>query len=289
MNNTLWSTKVQSTELLYYSRLEKFNESNKDLWFDLLKVKKNLKVLEIGCGGGHFTNMIKQYFPSCDVTGIDLDENHIVFAKEKAKELKLDVKYLVADVADLPFGDEEFDLVFSHTVVEHVEFNDFIKEQKRVLKSGGDLVIMRVDMNKKVDRPFMFNEEKIGKVYDKMIFDQASSHSVAKYLEEPDLTMQRLNQYGFKNIDFKYNRVVYYMPDIEQDKQVALKQIERNYYCKLYNALFNLNRAQNGEEIKPELLGLLEGQYLKRVEMLNCGEKIFDFQSSNTITISATK
>ena len=58
-----------------------------------------------------------------------------------------------------------------------------------------------------------------------MIFDQASSHSVAKYLEEPDLTMQRLNQYGFKNIDFKYNRVIYYMPDIEQETSHSLSQI----------------------------------------------------------------
>ena len=80
-----WSKQIQSTELLYFSRAEKFNDENKSLWFKLLKVKDGMKVLEVGCGGGLFTNMIKKYFPNCQVYGIDIDENHIEFAKRKAK------------------------------------------------------------------------------------------------------------------------------------------------------------------------------------------------------------
>ena len=282
----LWSSKVQSTELLYYSRAEKFNDENKNFWFEKLKVKDGMKVLEVGYGGGLFTNMIKKNFPSCKVVGIDLDENHIAFAKDKAKELGLDVEYMVADLSSLPFGDEEFDLVFSHTVVEHVQFEDFIKEQKRVLKNARNLVIMRVDMHKKVDRPFMYLEEEIGKVFDKMIIEH--NVSVAKYLEEPDLTMQHLNEFGFKNINFDYQKVIYYQPDCA-DKEVALKQIKRNYECKLYNALFALQRAKNGEELREELLNLLKNQYEKRVELLENNEKIYDFQSSNMIILSAVK
>lgn len=288
MKNTIWSSKVQSTELLYYSRVEKFNDENKQLWFDLLKIKENIKILEVGCGGGLFTNMIKKYYPSCTVVGIDLDENHIEFAKQKAKELNLDIEYLVADVSDLPFEDDYFDVVFSHTVVEHVQFDKFIQDQKRVLKPNGDVVIMRVDMHKKVDRPFMYLEKEIGELFNKMEFEP-SSPRVAEYLEEPDLTMQHLNEYGFTNIDFNYNRVIYYMPDIAPNKDISLKQIERNYECKLYNALFCLGNALNGENLKQELLDLLEKQHKKRKEMYNNGEKIFDFQSSNVITISAKK
>ena len=81
--NNLWSTKVQSTELLYYSRLERFNDKNCARWFDLLKVKDGMKVLEVGCGGGHFTNMVKEYFPNCEVWGIDLD------AKQDRKSTRL--------------------------------------------------------------------------------------------------------------------------------------------------------------------------------------------------------
>ena len=101
--------------------------------------------------------------------------------------------------------------------------------------------------------------------------------------------MQHLVDYGFKNIDFDYKRVVYYMPDVEKDSEVAKSQIKRNFECKLYNALFNLNRAKNKEQLSETLLNLLEKQYQKRLEMYDNNQKIFDFQSSNTIIISAEK
>lgn len=285
--NDFWSKQVQSTELLYYSREERFNDENKDFWFDRLKVKNGMKILEIGCGGGHFTNMIKRYFPDCEVYGIDLDENHINFAREKCRELKLDVKYSVADVRSLPFESETFDLVYSHTVVEHVPFDDFIREQWRVLKTGGDLVITRVDMVRKNDKPFTVLEDEIGDLYASLKLEPQAT--VAKYLEDPDMTMRRLHEYKFRDIDFKYDRVIYYMPDIEQDRTIALKQIERNYRCKLYYALFSLQRATNQKEMRNTLLSTLKRQYEERVRMYLSDEKIFDFQSTLLITITATK
>ena len=282
-----WSKKVQSSELLYYSRLEKFNDENKNLWFRLLHVRKNLKILEVGCGGGLFTNMIKKYYPSCEVYGIDLDENHIKFARNECKKQNLKVNYQVADIKNLPFKDENFDLVFSHTVVEHLPFDDFIKEQKRVLKTGGKLVIMRVDMIKKNDQPFMYLEDEVNSVYGQMVFGDRPK--VGSYLEEPSLTMQKLNKYRFKNIKFNYDRILYYMPDCAENKKIALNQIERNYKVKLYFALSSLDNAQNGEKLREKLLNLLKKQYEKRVEIYNSGEKIFDFQSSLLITISAKK
>ena len=285
--NDFWSKQVQSTELLYYSREERFNDENKDFWFDRLKVKNGMKILEIGCGGGLFTNMIKRYYPDCEVYGIDLDENHINFAKEKCRELNLDVRYSVADVRSLPFESETFDLVYSHTVVEHVPFDDFIREQWRVLKTGGDLVITRVDMVRKYDKPFTVLEDEIGDLYASLKLEPQAT--VAKYLEDPDMTMRRLYEYKFIDIDFKYDRVIYYMPDIEQDRTIALKQIERNYRCKLYYALFSLQRATNQKEMRNTLLSTLKRQYEERVRMYLSNEKIFDFQSTLLITISATK
>ena len=284
--NKLWSTKVQSTELLYYSRVERFNEDNKDFWFQALKVKNGMKVLEVGCGGGHFTNMIKKFYPDCQFYGIDLDANHINFAKQKANELGLDVEYKVADISNLPFKDEEFDIVFSHTVVEHLPFDYFIKEQKRVLKKDGWVIVTRSDMHKKVDCHFTYLEDEIGKTFEKLKIERGVS--VAKYLEEPDKTMQHLNEYGFKDIDFLFQRVIYYLPDT-QTPEVALRQIRRNYECKLYNALFLLGLAENGEEFREELLTMLEKQYEKRKEMFENNQKIYDFQSSNAIIISARK
>ncbi len=287
MKNTFWSSQVQSTELLYYSRKEKFNKDNRNDWFKYFKIKNGMKILEVGCGGGLFTNMIKLYFPDCEVYGIDIDDNHIEFAKKRCAELKLDVKYSVADINNLPFENDMFDLVFSHTVVEHIPFDIFIKEQKRVLKEGGRLLIMRVDMIKKNDKPFMFLEDEIGELFSKLEYKEREP--VAKYLEDPDKTMQRLSEYNFKNIDLKFERIVYYSPDTQPNRKKAIAQIERNYLTKLTNALFCLERANNGDIVKEQMLDLLEKQYKERLRLYDNKSKIFDFQSSIMIFISAKK
>ena len=285
--NTFWSKSVQSTELLDTSRKEKFNENNRKLWFNLLHIRNNLKILEVGCGSGHFTNMIKVYYPTCQVYGVDLDSNHIKFAKNESKKLNLDVHYQVADVKDLPFEDNSFDIVFSHTLVEHLPFDDFIKEQKRVLKTGGKLVIMRIDMIKKNDKPFLYLEDEINEIYNGFTYPKRPN--VGGYLEDLDITMQKLNQYNFKNIKLNYDRIIYYMPDAESNKKVAIDQIERNYQTKLSYAIFETDRCKVDAETKNKLLNLLKCQYEERLKLLNSNKKIFDFQSSLLITISASK
>jgi ubiquinone/menaquinone biosynthesis C-methylase UbiE len=287
--NNLWNKQVQSTELLYYSRLESFNEITKNTFFKLLQVKEGMKILEVGCGGGTFCNIIKQNFPTCKVYGIDLDTDHIEFAKKKAKELKVDVNYSVADINKLPFKNGEFDLVYSHTVVEHLPFKNFIKEQKRVLKKGGKLIIMRVLMEEKnnADQPFLICEDEVNACYNKMEFEPQPI-SMAKYLESPNLTMQHLEEHGFKKINVSFDRIVYYNPDCAKS-DIAKEQIRRNYETKLYYALFNLQKAKNGENLRAELLQLLEKQYKERLKLLEQNKKIFDFQSTKKITISAVK
>ena len=284
--NKLWSTKVQSTELLYYSRLERFNDQNCSRWFDLLKVKDGMKVLEVGCGGGHFTNMVKKYFPNCEVWGIDLDSKHIEFAKSKCKELGLDVKYIEADINNLPFKDESFDLIFSHTVVEHLPFENFIPEQYRTLKKSGHIVIMKVAGGVK-DNPYMYLEDEIGKVFDKLEFDNRPI--VGKYNEETEQRLERLHKYGFKNLGFSYDRFIFYCPDIEEDKQKGLQQIDRHFDMIKYNAIFNLQSSINGNKYSTELLDLLKKQHKTRKELYLNGEKVYDYVSSNILTIWADK
>ncbi len=285
--SNFWSKTVQSTELLDTSRKEKFNKNNRKLWFNLLQIRNDLKVLEVGCGSGHFTNMIKTYYPTCEVYGIDLDDNNIKFAKNESKKLNIDVHYQVADVKHLPFEDNSFDIVFSHTLIEHLPFDDFIKEQKRVLKKGGKLIIMRVDMVKKNDKPFMYLEDEINQVYSGISYPKNTN--VGGYLEDPDITMQRLDQYGFNKIKFNYDRIIFYMPDIESSKKVAISQIEKNYQTKLSNAIFVTNRGKVSAKTKDKLLNLLKRQYEERLRLLNLNKKIFDFQSSLLITICAKK
>lgn len=287
MRNTIWSEKIQSSEVLYYSREERFNHENKDYWFNLLQVKDGMRILEVGCGGGHFLNMIKRYFPSCEVVGVDIDDNHIKLAREKAGKKGIDVKYMVEDVTALPFEDEYFDLVFSHTVVEHMPFNVFITEQKRVLKRGGKIVIMKVDKVGQKDNQYTFNLAEIDDIYSKLEFEPRPT--VGEYYTEPHVTLHELDKCGFGETDLKWHRIIYYMPDIEQDKQVAEKQIMRHSKSELYNAMFVLNISKNGGLYYSRLLNLIKKQHEKRLDLLHNGVKIYDYDSTNLVVISATK
>lgn len=97
------------------------------------------RVLDVGCGAGRTTYFIDQ--KGCEVTGIDISAPLI----KKAKELYPHIRFEVADVVNLPFTDNYFDVVF-------FSFNGLdylyplerrrlaLQEMRRVLKPGGFLI-----------------------------------------------------------------------------------------------------------------------------------------------------
>jgi 2-polyprenyl-3-methyl-5-hydroxy-6-metoxy-1,4-benzoquinol methylase len=68
----------------------------------------NVKILDIGCGTGrHAIELVKRGY---SVTGVDLSENMLGKAQEKAKKVGVEVNFKRADARNLPF-EEEFGLV----------------------------------------------------------------------------------------------------------------------------------------------------------------------------------
>ncbi|MDD4956017.1 MAG: class I SAM-dependent methyltransferase [Candidatus Omnitrophica bacterium] len=68
---------------------------------------KSLKIIDIGCGTGrHAIELTKRGY---NVTGVDLSEDQIKRAKEKAQEAGLAIDFQTQDARDLPF-EGEFDL-----------------------------------------------------------------------------------------------------------------------------------------------------------------------------------
>ncbi len=72
-----------------------------------------------GCGPGSITlDLAELVFPG-KVIGIDIESRHIHWAKQLQQDKKVqNVKFLVADLIDLPFDDGTFDAAFAHGVVE---------------------------------------------------------------------------------------------------------------------------------------------------------------------------
>jgi SAM-dependent methyltransferase len=100
------------------------------------------RVLEIGLGqGADSESLIRR---GANWTGIDLTAESVerVRTRLTLRDLPFD-DLRQGSVLDLPFADSSFDMVFSHGVLHHVpEIRQADKEIQRVLRPGGELVIM---------------------------------------------------------------------------------------------------------------------------------------------------
>jgi 2-polyprenyl-3-methyl-5-hydroxy-6-metoxy-1,4-benzoquinol methylase len=104
---------------------------------------KSLKILDIGCGTGrHAIELTKRGY---NVTGVDLSENQIKRAREKAKEAGLTIDFQIQDARNLPF-DGEFDLAImlcegGFSLMETDEMNfEILKNATKTLKSQGKFI-----------------------------------------------------------------------------------------------------------------------------------------------------
>lgn len=88
-------------------------------------------ILDAGCGEGFITRLILDKKPNLKITGLDINKNVFEKFKEKAPE----AKFILGDICDLPFPNNQFDLIIALEVLEHVkDFEKAISELKRVTK-----------------------------------------------------------------------------------------------------------------------------------------------------------
>ena len=112
---------------------------------EILKEQNLGKVLELGCGTGLYTETLQKMAKS--VVATDFSDEMIEVAILKRGYLR-NVEFLKADALNLPFEDESFDTIFMANLI-HVIGNAerVIQESKRVLKTGGQLIITSFAIN----------------------------------------------------------------------------------------------------------------------------------------------
>ncbi|HMJ46110.1 MAG TPA: class I SAM-dependent methyltransferase [Ferruginibacter sp.] len=105
----------------------------------LKRFEKNtpLKVLDVGCGDGATELYFQKYFPSWQLTGIDVSGKSIEEAKKKNITTAVFELY---NGTNINAPDDEFDIVFMAGVLHHIDFSlhdNILKEVWRVLKKHG--------------------------------------------------------------------------------------------------------------------------------------------------------
>jgi ubiquinone/menaquinone biosynthesis C-methylase UbiE len=111
---------------------------------DRIRVKPS-KILDLGCGTGSTTLLLKQAFPSAEVIGVDLSPYLLVIAEVKAKKAELDIKFKQANAETTGFDEASFDLVsasflFHETPPEIAQA--IVKESFRLLRVGGEMIVL---------------------------------------------------------------------------------------------------------------------------------------------------
>ena len=111
------------------------------------KPLKNLKILDIGCGGGLLCEPMRRL--GATITGIDASYNNIEVAKLHSKEMNLDIKYIHCSPEDFNF-DGEFDVILNMEVIEHVyNTNLFIENCSKLIKKKGIMFVATLNKNLK--------------------------------------------------------------------------------------------------------------------------------------------
>ena len=103
---------------------------------------KNSKVADLGCGTGGQTMILAQNITG-KIIGVDICPDFIDVFNNNAKKLNLGerVKGIVASIEELPFGEEEFDLIWSEGVIDSIGFEKAITCWNGFLKKNGYIAV----------------------------------------------------------------------------------------------------------------------------------------------------
>jgi len=141
-----WSEQYHNAVRLQ-SRMRLYDQfsSNKMGWhrwfFEHLGSKPNLKVLELGCGDAALWRRNMDHIPDTwSITLTDLSVGMLEQARMSFGAHSGRFKFLLADAQEIPFHDNEFDIVIANHMLYHVlDMNRAVSEMHRVLKPGGCL------------------------------------------------------------------------------------------------------------------------------------------------------
>ncbi len=95
-------------------------------------------LLDVGCGRGDLVRGFRTL--GLNASGLDRERSQM--------HVGLQVKYANIESELFPFNDEEFDMVFSKSLIEHLHNpGNFMRECFRILKPGGQIILMTPDWN----------------------------------------------------------------------------------------------------------------------------------------------
>ncbi len=106
-----------------------------------MRIKNNPKtIVDIGCGPGNSTKVLRNVFPDASIVGIDNSPNMI----EKAKSEHIDIDFRLCDALSL---DGKYDLLFSNACLQWIPDHDTLIPSLMGKLNEGGILAVQVPMN----------------------------------------------------------------------------------------------------------------------------------------------
>lgn len=205
------------------------------LWsIDHMKLQETDTVLDIGCGSGLNVKRLHQKTPKSKTYGVDYSSTSVKKSKLLNKELieSQDVEIIQANVLDMPFEEEYFDVITAfETVYFWPDIVDSFKQVKRILKNDGKFCIV-LDANG---------------IYAPEIEEVAIKEGCTFYTDEE--LVKLLKDAGYTDI------TVYNRKRLENKK--VIKQITRNSYSEETVDEYLESKIEEDEPVTPEWLCII--------------------------------
>lgn len=134
-----WLTPLYDPLLKWVMREETFKRK----LVQQANIQPQMKVLDLGCGTGTLTLMLKHAYPEAQITGLDGDPEVLDIAKDKTRGA--DIQWDEGLASSLPYPDSTFDRVVTSLVIHHLITDDkrrAFQEIHRVLKPRGELHVL---------------------------------------------------------------------------------------------------------------------------------------------------
>lgn len=157
-------------------------------------------VLELACGTGQVTRLLKDRFPDAKIIGTDLFPGMIEVAKSITGE-DSGIKWKTMDATDISFEDDLFDaVVCQFGVMFFPDKQKAFNEAYRVLKPGGTFIFSTWDTIEK-QHIAEVNVEVVNSFFPN---DPVTFFDIPFSMSDPSEMEELMNGAGFKNVSIEY-------------------------------------------------------------------------------------
>ncbi len=133
----------------YYDQAELWNSAASAAQLDVAQALKSIipadvrTILDAGCGSGIVTNTLVDQW---DVMGCDISQTALA---------QVNAPTVLADLTDLPFEDNQFDLVLSSDVIEHIPDDVYRSAIDEIARVAGKYILIAVPYREILEASFV--------------------------------------------------------------------------------------------------------------------------------------